>query len=57
MDTPANLAQPRLVMEVIDAVEKYEPRAEIISIDIKQDEAQAGKIIPVVEMGVKDDEE
>lgn len=57
VDTPANLAQPRLVMEVIDAVEKYEPRAEIISIDIKQDEAQEGKIIPVVEMGVKDDEE
>lgn len=57
IDTPINLAQPRLIMEIIDAVEKYEPRAEIISIDIKQDEAQAGKIIPVVEMGVKDDEE
>lgn len=57
IDTPINLAQPRLIMEVMDAVEKYEPRAEIISIDIKHNEAQVGKIIPVIEMGVKDNEE
>lgn len=55
LDTPTNLAQPMLIMEIIDAVEKYEPRAEIINIEIITDEAHLGKIYPRVEMVVKDE--
>lgn len=51
LDTPANIAQPKLIMEIIDAVEKYEPRAEITKIEFRTDEARAGILIP--RLGVK----
>lgn len=55
LDKAINIAQPRLIMEITDAIEQYEKRADIISIKIKTDEAQAGKLIPIVEIGVKDE--
>lgn len=55
LDTRANIAQPALIMEVMDAVEKYEPRAEILNIEILTDEAHTGRLYPRVEMVVKDE--
>lgn len=51
VDTPVNTAQPKIVMEIADAIEKYEPRAEITRIEFKTDEARQGKLAPIV--GVK----
>jgi len=56
LDTPVNIAQPKLIMEIIDAIEKYEPRAEITKIDFRVDEARAGKLIPVVGVKIKDEQ-
>lgn len=55
LDTPVNVAQPKLIMEIVDAIEKYEPRAEITKINFKVDEAKAGKLIPVVGVKIKDE--
>ena len=55
LDTPVNMAQPKLIMEIVDAIEKYEPRAEITKINFKVDEAKAGKLIPVVGVKIKDE--
>lgn len=55
LDTPVNAAQPKLIMEIVDAIEKYEPRAEITKINFKVDEAKAGKLIPVVGVKIKDE--
>lgn len=55
IDTPTNIAQPKLIMEIIDEVEKYEPRAEIIGVEVITDEAHQGRIFPRVEMVVKDE--
>lgn len=43
-------------MEIIDAIEKYEPRAEITKINFRVDEARAGKLIPVVGVKIKDEQ-
>jgi len=55
VDTPVNIAQPKLIMEIINAIEEYEPRAEITKIEFKTDEAQAGKLIPLVGVKIKDE--
>jgi phage baseplate assembly protein W len=55
LDTPVNVAQPKLIMEIVDAIEKYEPRAEITKINFKVDEAKSGKLIPVVGVKIKDE--
>lgn len=55
LDTPVNVAQPKLIMEIVDAIEKYEPRVEITKINFKVDEAKAGKLIPVVGVKIKDE--
>lgn len=55
LDTPVNIAQPKLIMEIIDAIEKYEPRAEITKINFKVDESRAGKLIPIVGVKIKNE--
>lgn len=55
VDTPANIAQPKLIMEIMDAVEKYEPRAEITKIEFITDEAQVGRLIPKLGARIKDE--
>ena len=56
IDKPLPIAQAILVSEVLDAIEKYEPRAEIGNITFVQDQngAQAGKLIPRVEVNIID---
>lgn len=55
LDTPVNKAQPKLIMEIIDAIEEYEPRAEITKIDFKVDESRMGKLIPIVGVRIKNE--
>lgn len=54
IDKPLPVAQTILVSEVLDAIEKYEPRAEVENITFVQNEegAQAGKLIPRVEVNI-----
>ena len=54
LDKPIQVARAILVSEVLDAIEKYEPRADIIHITFEQSET-AGTLIPVVEVHIKND--
>ena len=47
LDEPINIMKARIKGSVVEAIQKYEPRAEITSIDFETD-ALNGKIIPVV---------
>ena len=51
LDKPTPVAESILVGEIIDAIEQYEPRAEILSVSFVRDE-RIGKIIPRLEVEI-----
>lgn len=56
VDMPMPTAQALIVSEVFDAIEKYEPRAEVLEVSFEQDEKTPGKLIPRVEVKINGDE-
>lgn len=46
---PFSIAETLMAQSISDAIEKYEPRAEIISIDFAADN-NTGRLIPIVEV-------
>lgn len=55
IDMAVNIAQPKIVIEIADAIERYEPRAEVKEVNFKVDGANEGKIIPTVEVVIKNE--
>lgn len=55
IDMPTNTAQPRIILEIADAIEEYEPRAEVLEVDFKVDKSREGKLTPVVKVVIKDE--
>lgn len=55
IDMASNVAQPKIILEIVDAIEEYEPRAEVKEVDFKVDEAKKGKLTPVVKVVIKDE--
>jgi phage baseplate assembly protein W len=51
LDKPTPAARAMLVAEIIDAIEIYEPRAEVVNITFAGDE-MAGQIIPRLEVEI-----
>lgn len=49
IDKPLSVAETLIISEIFETVEKYEPRAEIRSIDFEHDEL-TGKLIPRLEV-------
>lgn len=49
IDKPETVAQTMLIAEIYDKIEKYEPRAEVLSVEFKTGE-RPGKLQPVVEV-------
>ncbi len=50
LDRPLTAALPTLIVEVREAIMQYEPRAEIVSINVTQD--QTGVMTPEVEVEI-----
>lgn len=50
LDKPMNRALPILIMEVREAIEEYEPRVELLSVNFTQD--ASGVLIPEVEVEI-----
>ena len=50
---PQPAAETLLYQTIADAIEEYEPRAELVSIDFEED-AASGVIIPVVEVEINE---
>lgn len=55
LDKPIQVAQSILISEVLDAVEQYEPRVEVLNVTFEQG-ARPGSLIPIVEVNILDDE-
>ena len=55
VDKPIQIAQSILISEVLDAVEQYEPRVEVLNVTFQQG-ARPGALIPIVEVNILDGE-
>ena len=53
LDMPMPAAENLMIVEIFDAIQEYEPRAEILSISFVRDEL-AGKIAPTVEVSINE---
>ena len=52
VDRPINIAQAHLSNEIFRAVRRYEPRAEIVSIDFDGDET--GRLTPTIKIQINE---
>lgn len=53
LDMPIAAAQSILIADIFDAIEMYEPRAEVVSVTFKGD-GMAGILIPVLEVRINE---
>lgn len=51
IDKPIQTARPILISEVLDAIEEYEPRAEVENVDFVLGD-RPGALIPIVEVNI-----
>ena len=56
VDKPIQVAQAILISEVLDAVERDEPRVEVLNVTFEMG-GTPGALIPVVEVDILDDED
>ena len=52
VDKPMPVAQALMIVEIKDAIARWEPRAELVSVEFQIDESTPGKLIPVVEVEI-----
>ena len=55
LDKPIPVAMPMMYSEIKEAVEEYEPRAEIVDITFEVDPSAPGRLIPTVEVNIIND--
>ncbi len=52
VDKPTPIAKPMLYVDVKEAIEEYEPRAEVVNVTFQEDPAIPGRLIPTVEVEI-----
>ena len=59
IDKPIPVAEVMMVAEIEEAIEEYEPRAEVVDITFEADPKKTGRLIPTVtlEINLEEDEE
>ncbi len=57
IDTPTPVAQARLRSEIVQAINKYEPRATVLAVSFKEDHVGVmdGKLYPVVSLHIDEE--
>lgn len=57
VDKPIPIAKTMGVSEVLDAIEKYEPRVEVLNVTFEEgpEDGKHGKLVPKVEVKILDD--
>lgn len=55
VDRPMGVVMPMLFAEIKEAVEEYEPRAEVVNISFGTDFTKPGVLYPVVEVNILDE--
>lgn len=53
VDRPAPVAKVLMLTAVREAIEQYEPRAEVLGVTFQQDKDDPGILIPTVEIDIK----
>lgn len=56
LDKPKPVAEVMMVIPVREAIERWEPRAEFVDLTILDDPSNPGKLIPVVEVEIINEE-
>lgn len=56
LDLPMPAAKAKLMVAITEAIRQYEPRAEIVRISFRETDGTSGKLIPVVEVNVPNEE-
>lgn len=56
VDRPITSAKPLLIAAVREAVERFEPRAEVASVTFIEDPSQPGRLVPRVEVNILGEE-
>lgn len=51
-DKPVNVAETIFASEIYEAIEEFEPRAEIVDIDFENCDKLTGRMIPVLEVNI-----
>ena len=54
IDKPIDVAKNLTVIEVMEAIRRYEPRATFVGITFNEDENVPGKLIPIVEVKINE---
>ena len=54
LDMPNRASMTRAIPDIVDAVEKYEPRVKVTSVTWLESDAMDGKMIPQVRIRIKD---
>lgn len=52
VDRPLPVAAAMLRSEIIETVEEFEPRAQVVKVVIEQDETDPGRLVPTVEVKI-----
>ncbi len=52
LDKPMPVAKARMIAEIREAIEEWEPRATVLSVSFSEDSAQPGRLCPEVEVEV-----
>ena len=55
IDKPLPVAKPMAYLEVKEAIERWEPRATVIDISFAEDSNVPGKLIPTVEVEIRNE--
>ena len=53
LDKPTVAAEAILIAEILDAIEMYEPRAEVLNVSFERDE-RTGRLFPRLEVGIRE---
>ena len=56
VDRPISAAKPLLIASVREAVERFEPRAEVNAVTFTEDPSQPGRLVPKVEVTILGEE-
>lgn len=55
VDRPINVAAPAIIVEIREAIQRFEPRAELLSVSFAHD--KSGVLSPQVEVNILDEQE
>lgn len=57
VDKPTEVAKAMMIAEIIEAINEFEPRAEVVDVSFRTDALKPGVLIPIVEVEISNEQE